>query len=609
LFDRPKGSRIEPLSSDIEVKFVPAMRRLFAVMTPARRRQFYSVLALMLAGAVAEFATVASVVPFLAMLADPERAREFPLIGPALASFGAQTSWDMLVAAAALFTTVAIASALVRFRLVWSTHSFVFGFAHELAVEIHRRILAQPYIYHLQHGSTDLLTALRKAELLVFDVLLQVFYCATAILLSLFVVAALMVVDPATSLVAIAFIGAFYLLVTRFSRARLRANSQAFDQYIAQRVRVAQESVGGIRDIIIDGSQAQFVREFAAADRRITRAHVSNALIGSAPRYVIEAASLMLVAALALYLSREQGLGAAVPVLGALALGAQRLLPLVQQVYHGWATVAGHWLVTTDVLEALSLPVVDEPSPPTPLRLTNEIRLEQVSFTYPGPRSPALQGISARIRRGSRVAIVGRTGSGKTTLADLLMGLLEPSSGQISIDGVPLDRSTRTAWQRSIAHVPQSAFLADTTIARNIAFGAAEAEIDLDRVRTAAKHAQLDGFVAQLPDGYDTLVGERGIGLSGGQRQRLAIARAFYKDAPVVVLDEATSALDDETEAAIVASLDAMAKQGRTIIVIAHRATSIANCDLIIRLQEGRLAGVDTAGPADAGPVSARRNP
>src|SRR5829696_8566952 len=466
------------------------MRRLFAVMNQARRRQFYSVLALMLAGTVAEFATVASVVPFLAMLADPERAREFPLIGPALASFGAQTSWDMLVAAAALFTTVAIASALVRFRLVWSTHSFVFGFAHELAVEIHRRILAQPYIYHLQHGSTDLLTALRKAELLVFDVLLQVFYCATAILLSLFIVAALMVVDPATSLVAIAFIGALYLLVTRFSRARLRANSQAFDRYIAQRVRVAQESVGGIRDIIIDGSQAQFVREFAAADRRITRAHVSNALIGSAPRYVIEAASLMLVAALALYLSREQGLGAAVPVLGALALGAQRLLPLVQQVYHGWATVAGHWLVTTDVLEALSLPVVDEPSPPTPLRLTNEIQLEQVSFAYPGPRSPALQGISARIRRGSRVAIVGRTGSGKTTLADLLMGLLEPSSGQISIDGVPLDRSTRTAWQSSIAHVPQSAFLTDTTISRNIAFGAAEAEIDLDRVRTAAKHAQ-----------------------------------------------------------------------------------------------------------------------
>jgi len=586
------------------------MRRLFAVMGAARRRQFYMLLALMLAGAVAEFATIASVVPFLAMLADPERAREFPVIGPTLVAFGAQTNWDMLVAAAALFTAVAIAAAVVRVQLVWLTHSFVFGFAHELAVEIHRRILAQPYVYHLQHGSTHLLTALRKAEVLVIDVLLQVFYCAIALLLSLFIIAALMVIDPATSLVAIGFIGTFYLLVTRFSRARLRANSRAFERYLGKRTQVVQESVGGIRDIIIDGSRAQFVEEFAAADRRITRAHVSNALIGSAPRYVIEAASLMLVAALALYLSGERGIGAAVPVLGALALGAQRMLPLVQQVYSGWATVAGHWLVTTDVLEALSLPVADEPDvAPAPLGLRDEIRFEEVSFTYPGPRSPALQGISARIPRGSRVAIVGRTGSGKSTLADLLMGLLEPASGRISIDGVPLDRSTRTAWQRSIAHVPQAAFLADTTIARNIAFGAREAEIDLDRVRTATKHAQLDDFVAQLPDGFDTLVGERGIGLSGGQRQRLAIARAFYKDAPVVVLDEATSALDDETEAAIVASLDAMAKQGRTIIVIAHRPTSIANCDLIIRLHEGRLVGVETGASSDAGAVSARRNP
>lgn len=598
------------MASETEVKFVPAMRRLFAVMSPARRRQFYGLLALMLAGAVAEFATVASVVPFLAMLADPERAREFPLIGPALARFGAQSNWEMLVAAAALFTSVAIASALVRLRLVWLTHAFVFGFAHELAVDIHRRILSQPYIYHVQHGTTDLLSVLRKAEVLVLDVILQVFYCATAILISLFIVGALLVIDPATSLVAIGFIGAFYVLVTRFSRTRLRANSQAFDLYLAQRVQVAQESVGGIRDIIIDGSRAQFVSEFAAADRKISLAHVSNAVIGSAPRYVIEAASLMLVAGLALYLSREQGLGAAVPILGALALGAQRLLPLVQQVYHAWVTVAGHWLVTNDVLKALSLPVMDETgSRSAPLGLTNEIRLEDVSFAYPGPRSPALHGITARIPRGSRVAIVGRTGSGKTTLADLLMGLLEPSSGQVCIDGRPLDRSTRTAWHRSIAHVPQSAFLADTTIARNIAFGAPEAEIDLDRVRAATRDAQLDSFVAQLPHGYDTLVGERGIGLSGGQRQRLAIARAFYKDAPVVVLDEATSALDDETEAAIVASLDAMVRQGRTIIVIAHRLTSIVNCDLIIRLHEGRLAGIDVGVPADADGVSARRNP
>ncbi|HEX6410418.1 MAG TPA: ABC transporter ATP-binding protein [Sphingomicrobium sp.] len=583
------------MASETYLKFVPAMTQLFESMSPARRRQFFVLVAFMFAGAVAELATIASVVPFLAMLADPERARDFPIAGEVLRAVGADTNREMLIAAAALFAGVAVVAALTRLQLVKSIHAFVFGFGHELSANIHRRVLSQPYIHHLQHDSTELLGALRKAEILTFDVVLQSFYCAIAILLSLFIVAALIAIDPFASLIAIAFIGSFYLLMTRLSRARLRENSRAFERALDQRIRVVQESIGGIRDIIIDGSRSQFVEEFAAADRRINQAHVSNAIIGSAPRYIIEAASLVLVASLALWLSRDQGLGAAVPILGALALGAQRLLPLVQQVYNGWAKVAGHWLVTLDVLRVLRLPVAEETGgPAAPLPFETEIRLEQVSFAYPGRRAPALETISFSIPRGARLAIVGRTGSGKSTLADLLMGLLEPTRGRIMIDSTTLDSGTRRSWQRSIAHVPQSAFLANTTVARNIAFGMPEEAIDMERVRAAARHAQLDAFVAQLSGGYATVVGERGVALSGGQRQRLAIARAFYKDATVVVLDEATSALDDQTESAIVEALDEMARQGRTIIVIAHRTSSIANCDMIVRLDEGRLVEVET---------------
>ena len=596
----PQVSRIVPLAFETDLKFVPAMTQLFKSMSPARRRQFFVLLGMMFAGAIAELATIASVVPFLALLADPERARDFPLAGKTLKIMGAETNREMLIAAAALFAGVAVVAALIRLQLVKSIHAFVFGFGHEVSVDIHRRVLSQPYIHHLQHDSTELLGALRKAEILIFDVVLQSLYCAIAIVLSLFIVGALIAIDPFASLIAIAFIGSFSLLVTRLSRARLRENSQAFEQALGQRIRVVQESIGGIRDIIIDGSRSQFVEEFAAADRRINQAHVSNAIIGSAPRYIIEAASLVLVASLALWLSREQGLGAAVPILGALALGAQRLLPLVQQVYNGWAKAAGHWLVMLDVLKVLQLPVSDEMDGSLALLpFETEIRLEQVSFAYPGRRTPALEAISFSIPRGTRLAIVGRTGSGKSTLADLVMGLLEPSGGRIIIDSTTLDSSSRRSWQRSVAHVPQSAFLANTSIARNIAFGMPDEAIDMERVRAAARYAQLDAFVAQLSEGYATVVGERGVALSGGQRQRLAIARAFYKDAPVVVLDEATSALDEQTEAAIVEALDEMARQGRTIIVIAHRATSIANCDMIVRLDEGRLVGVET--PAAAG--------
>ena len=502
----------------------------------------------------------------------------------------------------------ALAAAAVRFRLAWSMPAFVFGFVHELAVDIHRRILGQPYVYHLRHNSSELLAALDKLDVLSF-VLAQLVACATAALISAFIIVALIAIDPIAALVSLAFIGALYILVSKLFRRRLHANSAAIDGSFAERVQTVQESLGGIRDIIIDGSKSEFVAAFANADRRLSRAYASNSFIGAAPRYLIEGASMILIAALVIVISaREGGLAPALPILGALALGAQRLLPLVQQLYNGWAIASGHWLVVADVLSMLRLPDGEEEAAGPSIAFQTEIRLERVGFSYPGRPLSALSDVSLTVPKGARVAIVGKTGSGKSTLADLLMGLLEPTSGSISIDGVKLDSNSRRRWRRSIAHVPQSIFLADMTIARNVAFGSPEAAIDMDRVREAAGFAQLHEFVSDLTEGYDTIVGERGVGLSGGQRQRLGIARAFYKNSPVVVLDEATSALDDETEAALLGALDAMARQGKTIIVIAHRASSVAGCDLIVKLDAGRLSSVDTPSlPGER--VSARLSP
>jgi ATP-binding cassette subfamily B protein len=230
--------------------------------------------------------------------------------------------------------------------------------------------------------------------------------------------------------------------------------------------------------------------------------------------------------------------------------------------------------------------------PPLPLR--SQIRFDEVSFAYPSRGGAAVDRLSFDIRCGQRVALIGKTGSGKSTLADLLMGLLEPTEGRITIDGVPLTRENRRNWQRSIAHVPQAIFLADASIARNIGLGAAEEAIDLERVIEAATKAQLHQFVAGLPEGYETFVGERGIRLSGGQRQRLGIARAIYKQAPVLVLDEATSALDDATEAAVMQALDQLGSEGRTIILIAHRLSTVARADQVVRLEDGRLIQLGT---------------
>ena len=237
-----------------------------------------------------------------------------------------------------------------------------------------------------------------------------------------------------------------------------------------------------------------------------------------------------------------------------------------------------------------------------PLPFRDRIRVEHVNFAYASRRAPALEDVSFEIPRGRRVALIGKTGSGKSTLADLLMGLLEPGAGRITIDGVLLTRENRRSWQRSIAHVPQAIFLADASIARNIALGVPAKTIDLPRVREAGRKAQLDEFVDTLPEGYDTHVGERGIRLSGGQRQRLAIARAIYKQVLVLVLDEATSALDDETEAAVMHALDQLGEEGRTIIMIAHRMTTIARADIVVRLDNGRVAQIDShLQPIDGG--------
>jgi ATP-binding cassette subfamily B protein len=308
----------------------------------------------------------------------------------------------------------------------------------------------------------------------------------------------------------------------------------------------------------------------------------------------MEAAGMLLIVGIALMLStRSGGISSAIPTLGVMALGAQRLLPLLQQVYYGWVQVGGYGDVLIDVTQLLSLPCEDEETQVEAVPLKRQITLSNLSYAYPGRDSPVLLNINLRINKGQRIALVGATGSGKSTLVDLIMGLLAPTDGSIAVDGEALTGARVRSWQATIAHVPQAIFLSDSSILRNIAFGVAEESIDRRRAEDAAMRAQLHEFVAQLPEGYETEVGERGVRLSGGQRQRLGIARALYKTASVLVLDEATSALDDATEAAVIQSLESLDER-LTIIMIAHRLSTIRNCDLVVRLARGRVVETGT---------------
>ncbi len=569
------------------------VRELYRTLTPRRRRQFYFVLALMFAGAIAELATIGAVLPFLSLLADPDRAARIPALAAAFDAVGAATHQQRLLAATALFIVLAILAAAVRLQLSWSSQDFIFRLGHELAVNIQRRILFQPYTFHINQNTSTLVASLEKVGTLVYYVLLQLMQAAISVIISIFIIAALIYVDPFTALVSAAAFGLIYLLVSTTMRRRLDRNSEIIGATWDERVKIVQESLGGIRDVIIDSSQPVYLEAFRRVDDRHSAAKTNTAFIGAAPRFIIESLGMSLIAVLAVVMAaREGGLAAALPILGALALGAQRLLPMLQQIYVSWSVAIGNQSLINQVLELVRLPadeeVADAEEVPA-LRFRRQIRFENVSFAYPSRRTAALQDVAFEIMRGQRIALIGKTGSGKSTLADLLMGLLEPTSGSITVDGVPLTRENRRNWQRSIAHVPQAIFLADTSIARNIALGVQSDRIDRERVIEAVRKAQLDEFVGSLAEGIDTFVGERGVRLSGGQRQRLGIARAIYKQAPVLVLDEATSALDDATENAVMRALDQLGDEGRTIVMIAHRLSTISRADIVVRLENGRV--------------------
>ena len=583
--------------AQVEPALSALLLEIYDLLSPRRKRHLYLLLGLMLLGAVAELATLGSLLPFLSLLAGVAGPARSPSLARFFAATGATSPSEQIFVAATLFAAIALTAGAIRLTLSWSTYMFKALLGDELTREVQRRILMQPYAFHLERNSSQAVAAIETIDMLVTNVLVQLIYAIVAGFIALAIVATLIYVEPFAATITAAAFSLLYLAVSAFTRRPLARNSNVIRAAYEERIRIVQESIGGIRDVIIDGAQRVCLDTFARVTRRYNLAIATTNFFSGAPRFIIEAVGMAAIAMVAMLIAyRAGGFAAALPLLGAVALGAQRLLPLLQQVYHGWASISGHRSLVAEVLSLLRLPAPAAEAddlPLEPLSLKDKISIEQVSFSYRGSRQAVLDRVSFEVPRGSMLGLVGKTGSGKSTLADLVMGLIEPTAGKIAVDGVPLEGDTRLRWQRSIAHVPQSIFLSDTSIARNIAFGVPPELIDDERVRAAAATAQLHDFVMSLPDGYHTKIGERGIRLSGGQRQRLGIARAIYKATPVLVLDEATSALDNVTEAAVMKALEQLGEKGRTIIVIAHRLSTLTGCDFMVRLEDGRAVAIE----------------
>jgi len=560
-------------------------------MSRRRRQHLLLALALMLLGGFAELLTIGAVIPFLALISDPALAANMPVFGGVVQTLNLPTGHDLVVAATVLLVLAALAAAGIRLLLNYVSYTFAFRLGHEIATAIFYRMLRQPYSLFVRRNTSELLAGMEKVELVLSGVFLPLMLSVTSAVMAVFIMTLLFVVDPFVTTIAAAAMSIIYLLLAKFSRQRLRNNSAIMAVYRNARIKQIQEGLGGIREIILDQAQPVFERKFKQLDREMTERQAANYIISAAPRYVVEGAGIVLIALVAYLISlRPGGIAAAIPVLGALALGAQRLLPLLQQILVGWSNFMGHSANLQDVLALLEAPVSSvaarvQREPAQPFR--HEIAFRRVSFGYVDDQK-VLSDINLTIRKGERVGFVGRTGSGKTTLLDLLMGLLEPTEGTIQIDGVTLTDPNRASWQAQIAHVPQAIYLTDSSIASNIAFGEEPAQMDMERVRAAARQAQIEEFVLALPKSFETEVGERGIRLSGGQRQRIGIARALYKRANVLIFDEATSALDNQTESALMETIDGLGRE-LTVFIIAHRLSTVANCDRVVRIEDGRI--------------------
>jgi len=545
----------------------------------------------------AEVVSIGATLPFLGALTSPEKIFAHHLTQPLIQLLQIQSTQEVLLPFTIVFIAAAVFAGLVRIALLWVQTRLSMAIGADLSVQVYERTLYQPYSLHVSRNSSEIIAGVQKASDLVATLVQPTLTILGSMIILTALIATLIAIQPVVALIALLGFGILYAVIVFITKRRMAKNSEIIASQQGRVTKAIQEGLGGIRDVLIDGTQSVYSKLYKDTFIPLRTAFASNQVVASSPRFGFEALGMVLIAGLAYMLAAASGavggVTNAIPVLGALALGAQRLLPVLQQIYNGYISIKGNQASTQDALDLLyqPMPVHANAQPSKPMDFQAAITLKDLGFRYT-PQGPwVLRHLNLQIPKGSRVGFVGVTGSGKSTLLDIVMGLLTPTEGALIIDNTAVNLQNTRAWQAHISHVPQAIYLSDSSIAENIAFGVPTELIDLKRVKQAAQQAQIVQTIESWRNGYGTLVGENGVRLSGGQRQRIGIARALYKRANVVIFDEATSSLDSETEAAVMQAVETLGRD-ITIFIIAHRLTTLKNCDQIVELANGGIKAV-----------------
>jgi ATP-binding cassette subfamily B protein len=549
----------------------PLLAGLWHALTQDRRKRVGMTLLLLVGAGSTEFGALFALRHFLTALTRANA--EGQMIEPSL-----------------VFAASVVALAIARLITLKRHDALVLDFACDSSIEIFSRALRQPYLDHVRGESAELFAALDNMQRLVTGALGPLVQALVNAALAAALLLFLLILAPFVTLTMLCLLALSYWLIGRLTGGHLQRGSHELQSLAIRRLKIVHEAQSGFRDLALTHAQALTTEHFAEMERAYRTRQARDRFAAMAPRYVIEMAVLLTVTALAcLSAMQPEGIKAGIPLIGVMVLGLQRLMPLVNGCYTGWALFQANSAVLADILRLIHRPSLPEGNAAAhPLPFKHAITLEAVGLRYES-REAVLRDANLTIRKGERVGIIGASGSGKSSLLDILLGLFEPNEGRVIIDDVPLDtHELRWQWQMQLACVPQSVYLRDASIRDLIAQSATNEPVDQARFSEAIRGAKLESLLLSLPSGADTRVGDGGLLLSGGQRQRLAIARALYRRAQVLVLDEATSQLDIEAEEEIVDTLDTLDRT-ITILIVTHRRAALRGCDRIIEVRDGTV--------------------
>lgn len=571
------------------------LKGIWKAFKKKRKRQFFLCSILLIISGIVETLSIASIIPLMNFLISPKDIWDNKFTYSVFSKLGFTNFQDPFISIIILFTATIIIAGIFRILSLWVISKFIAVLATDFSSESFQKNLYQPYSVHVSKNSSEIV-ALNSAEI---NQLGDVFTYFLKMLLSIsyvfFILTAVLLFDTRLSLISFLFFILVYFFLILISRFYLRRNSKFISKSRQKHIKFLNEALGSIREIMLNNNYNFYIKNFFKIDQPMRKKMAENDFISNFPKALVETIALIYLAFLSLYVIKTSSNGALIlSKIAFIAISCQKILPQLQQIYASWTRISGNSKAIEKVLYSINQAVpISRKFPICKLEFENEIFLKNIYFKYKGGSKDILKKINLRIKKSERLGIIGQTGSGKSTLVDLVIGLLQPSKGDLYIDKTKISNTQEVnLWRSMISYVPQDIYLSDTTILENIACGVKKDDVDIEQVIESSKKAHIHNFISELPLGYETVIGEMGTQLSGGQRQRIGISRAFFniynKNKEVLILDEATSALDIKVEDLIMKELYKM-NRNLTLIIISHRYKTLNNCDRVIEIKNGSI--------------------